>query len=235
MSTYRLERLLSPRSIAVVGAGRRERSLGRSVLRNLREAGFGGPIYVVNTQAQDIEGIPAFRAVQDLPVTPDLIVIAVPAASVPMIVAAAADQGVAAAIILTAGLGQGPGSLAETCEQAARAKGLRLLGPNCLGAIVPGVKYNATFASRISIGDQLDVDFGDLLDFYSLDRTTHAILLYIESIKDARKFMSAARAAARTKPVVVVKAGRHAQAAKAASTHTGALAGSDAVYDAAFL
>src|SRR6185295_6237222 len=86
----------------------------------------------------------------------------------------------------------------------------------------------------VSIGDQLDVDFGDLLDYFALDRHTRAILLYIEAIKDARKFMSAARAAARTKPVVVVKAGRHGQAAKAAATHTGALAGSDAVYDAAF-
>ena len=73
-----------------------------------------------------------------------------------------------------------------------------------------------------------------MLDYFALDRATRAILLYIESIKDARKFMSAARAAARSKPVIVVKSGRHAQGAKAALTHTGALAGSDAVYDAAF-
>ncbi len=79
-----------------------------------------------------------------------------------------------------------------------------------------------------------NVDFGDLLDYFALDRSTRAILLYVESIKDARKFMSAARAAARVKPVVVVKAGRQAAGAKAAATHTGALAGSDAVYAAAF-
>src|SRR5262249_38491897 len=77
-------------------------------------------------------------------------------------------------------------------------------------------------------------DFGDLLDFFALDGATRAILLYIESINNARKFMSAARAAARIKPVVVVKSGRHAQGAKAAQTHTGALAGADAVYGAAF-
>jgi acetyltransferase len=76
--------------------------------------------------------------------------------------------------------------------------------------------------------------FGDLLDYFAVDRGPRAILLYIESVKDARKFMSAARAAARVKPVVVIKAGRHAQGAVAARTHTGALAGSDAVYDAAF-
>ena len=84
------------------------------------------------------------------------------------------------------------------------------------------------------MGDKIDVDFGDLLDFFALDGATRAILLYVESINNARKFMSAARAAARIKPVVVVKSGRHAQGAKAAQTHTGALAGSDAVYDAAF-
>ena len=90
------------------------------------------------------------------------------------------------------------------------------------------------FSGIVSIGDQLDVDIADLLDYFAMDEKTRAILLYIEAIKDARKFMSAARAAARVKPVVVVKSGRMAQGAKAAATHTGALAGSDAVYDAAF-
>ena len=107
------------------------------------------------------------------------------------------------------------------------------------GAIVAGMaewgmQHSIGFSALVSIGDQVDVDFGDLLDFFAMDRATRAILLYVESIKDARKFMSAARAAARTRPVVVIKSGRHAQAAKAAATHTGALAGSDAVYDAAF-
>jgi acetyltransferase len=107
------------------------------------------------------------------------------------------------------------------------------------GAIAAGMTEWATrrsvgFSAIASIGDQLDVDFGDLLDYFALERRTRAILLYIEAIKDARKFMSAARAAARIKPVVVIKAGRHAQGARAAATHTGALAGSDAVYDAAF-
>ena len=86
----------------------------------------------------------------------------------------------------------------------------------------------------VSIGDALDIDFGDLLDDFALDRKTRAILMYIELISDVRKFMSAARAAARVKPVIVVKAGRHVQAARAAATHTGALAGVDAVYAAAF-
>lgn len=90
------------------------------------------------------------------------------------------------------------------------------------------------FSHLISLGDMADVDFGDLLDYLATEPETQAVLLYIEGIRHARKFMSAARAAARLKPVLVVKGGRHAQAAQAAATHTGALAGSDRVYDAAF-
>ena len=90
------------------------------------------------------------------------------------------------------------------------------------------------FSHIVSMGDMADVDFGDMLDYLANERETNAILLYIEAISDARKFMSAARAAARTKPVIVVKAGRYEEGARAASSHTGALAGHDGVYDAAF-
>ncbi len=90
------------------------------------------------------------------------------------------------------------------------------------------------FSHMISLGDMADVDFGDLLDWLAGDGNTHAILLYVEGIRQARKFMSAARAAARIKPVIVVKSGRHSEAARAAATHTGALAGADEVYAAAF-
>ena len=90
------------------------------------------------------------------------------------------------------------------------------------------------FSGLVSIGDMADVDFAALLDWFALDGATRAILLYVESIRDAKGFMSAARAASRVKPVIVIKAGRNPRAAKAAATHTGAMAGSDAVYDAAF-
>lgn len=267
MSTYRLDKLFSPRSVAVVGASPRDTSPGRAVLRNLRAA-FEGSIDLVNPRYDEIEGIKAVKTIDDLQVAPDLIVIATPPQSVPGIVNAAGEKGAATAIIITAGLGHGPGSLADACERAARATGLRLVGPNCLGVLSPRAKLNASFAARmpptgdlalvsqsgaitaglvewsathgigfsavVSLGDKIDVDFGDLLDFFALDGSTRAILLYLESINNARKFMSAARAAARIKPVVVVKSGRHAQGARAAQTHTGALAGSDAVYDAAF-
>jgi acetyltransferase len=90
------------------------------------------------------------------------------------------------------------------------------------------------FSHVVSVGDAADVDVGDLLDHLALDSETDAILLYLESVGDARKFMSAGRIAARSKPVVVIKAGRSAAGAKAAFSHTGAMAGADAVYDAAF-
>jgi acetyltransferase len=107
------------------------------------------------------------------------------------------------------------------------------------GAMVTTVLDWATargigFSHLVSLGDMADVDFGDMLDYLAGDPDTKAILLYIEEITSARKFMSAARAASRLKPVIAIKAGRHEAAAKAAASHTGALAGIDAVYDAAF-
>jgi len=145
---------------------------------------------------------------------------------------------------------------------------MRIIGPNCLGILMPKVGLNASFAhlnarpgnlafiaqsgailtavldwaesrgigfsTLISLGASADVDFGDLLDYLANDWDTRAILLYVESVRDARKFMSAARLAARLKPVIVVKGGRYAQSAQAVASHTGALAGVDAVYAAAF-
>lgn len=94
-------------------------------------------------------------------------------------------------------------------------------------------QHGVGFSHFLSVGDSADVDFGDIIDYLASDPHTRAILLYIESVKNARKFMSAARAAARTKPIVAVKSGRNARAAQAAASHTGALAGGDDVYTAA--
>ncbi|MGA7449803.1 MAG: CoA-binding protein, partial [Rhodoplanes sp.] len=249
MSTYRLKSLFGPRAIAVVGASPRKLSFGRIVLSNLRRAGFKGPIHLVNPNYPEIDGHATVPSIEAIDPAPDLMIVTVPAAQVPGLVASAGARGVGAAIVITAGLGHGPGSLAEQARQAARTYGLRLLGPNCLGLFVPSARINASFAVHqpkigdlalisqsggvaaglvewaagrsigfsgiASIGDAIDIDFGDLLDYFALDRRTRAILMYIESISDVRKFMSAARAAARVKPVIVVKAGRHAQAARA--------------------
>jgi acetyltransferase len=268
VSTYRLDRLFAPRSIALVGGSPRPASLGRVILQNLRQSGFSGPIAVVNPRHGEIDGTPTTASIAALPFVPDLAVLATPPRTIPGLVAEAGAKGVPAAVIVSAGLGHGPGSWAEAARLAARQHGLRIVGPNSLGVVVPRAGLGASFAAHVpkpgdlallsqsgavaaglmewaakrafgfsaivSLGDKIDVDFGDCLDYFALDRATRAILIYVESISTARKFMSAARAASRVKPVVVVKSGRHAQGAKAAATHTGALAGSDAVYDAAF-
>ncbi len=268
MSIYALEAVFAPRSVAVVGASPRPGSVGRTVVHNLRQAGFTGPVGLVNPKYRQIEGEPAFGSLAQLPFAPELVVITTPASTVPGVIAQAVAAGARAAIVVTAGLGQGPGSLLEHLRNEARPHGLRIIGPNCLGVMAPHAHLNASFAARgplpgdlalvsqsgavaaglvewgvarsigfsavVSLGDAVDVDFGDLLDWFARDSRTRAILLYIESIRDARKFMSAARAAARAKPVVVIKSGRHEPGARAAATHTGALAGADAVYEAAF-
>ena len=268
MSTYRLKNLLSPRSVALVGASPRQGSVGRAILGNIRKAQFKGEFGLVNSHYPEINGAASVSSLDKLPFVPELVVITAPATAVVGLIEEAGQRGAAGALIVSARLGHGAGSRAEAAERAAQKYGMRLIGPNCLGIMMPGVALNASFSAHmprqgslalisqsgaiaagmvnwaaqrgvgfsgiVSIGDQLDVDIADLLDYFALDRKTHAILLYIEAIKDARKFMSAARAAARIKPVVVVKSGRMMQGAKAAATHTGALAGSDAVYDAAF-
>src|SRR5215510_12170064 len=109
MSTYRLDKLFSPRSVAVVGGSPRPTSPGRAVVRNLKDAGFEGPIYVVNPNHPEIEGIRSVKSLEELPEAPDLVVIAAPAPTVPSIVGAAGKRGIPTAIIITSGLGHGAG------------------------------------------------------------------------------------------------------------------------------
>ncbi|TKW75345.1 MAG: GNAT family N-acetyltransferase, partial [Bradyrhizobium icense] len=250
MSTYRLSNVLAPRSVALVGASPRQGSLGAAVLKNITEGGFAGQIGLVNPRYGEIAGIKTASHIGKLPFAPELVVVTAPAREIPDIIDSAGRRGAAGAVIVSAGLGHGPGSISEATERAARAHHMRLIGPNCLGIMMPRMKLNASFAAHmprsgnlalisqsgaiaagmvdwakqksvgfsgiVSIGDQLDVDIADLLDYFALDRDTGAILLYIEAVREARKFMSAARAAARIKPIVVVKSGRLAQGARAA-------------------
>ena len=271
MSIRNLACLFAPRSVAVVGASQQPQRVGTTVLRNVLAGPFEGAVYAVNPKYATLSGIACHPDVAALPQAPDLAVICTPAATVPGLVAALGARGTRAAVILSAGLGAPSAaagvSLRQATLDAARPYLLRVLGPNCIGLLVPGIGLNASFAHTaalpgriafvsqsgalvtgmldwakargigfshcISIGDSADVDFGDILDYLGGDGGTDAILLYVEDIRHARKFMSAARAAARTRPVIVLKAGREREGARAALSHTGALAGADAVYDAA--
>lgn len=271
MTVRNLEHLFRPRSIAIIGASERPQSIGGTVLRNVIAGGFRGPVMPVNPKYRGLAGIKVFPTVASLPEAAELAVICTPPATVPGLIAELGAHGTRAAIVMTAGLATARDAQGRTMRDAMLAAAkpylLRILGPNCVGLLVPGLELNASFApigalsgkvafvsqsgamvtavldwaksrgigfSRfISLGDSADVDSGDVLDYLGSDAETRAILLYIETISAARKFMSAARAAARNKPVLVVKAGRVPEGAKAATSHTGALAGPDEVYDAA--
>ena len=245
MSIRHLDHLFSPRSVAVVGVSARAGNLGAIVLRNLRQAGFGGPLWAVDTRRGEVDGMEVWAGVDALPGVPDLAVVCTPPAAVPGIIDALGRKGTRAAVVITAGLKQamaGDRSVEKAMLDAARPHLLRILGGNCIGALVPGARLNASFAPAraqpgrlafltqsgalatamldwangqgigfshfVSLGDSADVDFGDMLDYLAVEPGTGAILMYMESVKHARKFMSAARAAARNKPVIVVKAGR---------------------------
>jgi acetyltransferase len=273
MTVRHLKKLFRPTSVAVIGASDRKGAVGNLVMHNLLEGGFDGPIMPVNPNRQAVAGVLTYPDVAGLPIVPDMAVVCTPAATVARIIDDLGKRGTRAAIVLTAGLAAAPASDGSASAQAevlatARTYGMRLLGPNCLGLLVPGIGLNASFAHLpalpgniafasqsgamctavldwarargigfshfISMGDALDTDFGDVLDYLGSDPDTRAILLYVESIHERRSFMSAGRAAARNKPVLVIKAGRSDAGAQAAKSHTGALAGADAVYDAAF-
>ncbi len=271
MTVRNLDRMFSPRSVALIGASRRAGSVGAVVARNLLGGGFAGDIFFVNPKAETILGAAVFPSIEALPTPPDLAVICTPPDAVPDVIRALGMRGTKAAVVITAGFGEGERTIGRARQQAlldaARPHLLRIVGPNCVGILAPGIGLNASFAHLapldggvafltqsgailtaildwaaarrigfshvVSLGDMADVDFGDMLDYLANDPKTRAILLYIEGVTQARKFMSAARAAARLKPVVAIKAGRHAEGVRAASSHTGALAGSDDVYAAA--
>src|SRR5215831_6852059 len=137
--------LLAPRSVAVIGASRHEGSIGRTILHNIRDAGFAGALFAVNPHAEEIEGVPCLPSVSDLPTAPDLAVIAVPPAQVSRVARECGKRGVRCLVVITSGLGvSGDAHLLETCRQY----GMRLVGPNCFGVAVPGLGLDATFAVR---------------------------------------------------------------------------------------
>jgi len=266
-----LDAIFAPRSVAVIGATERAGSVGRTILWNLISSPFGGTVYPVNPQRSSILGIRAYPNIESVPEPVDLAVIVTPAPTVPKVVDDCIAAGVKGLIIISAGFKEvGPEGVELERKILASAKqaNIRIIGPNCLGAMRPIYGLNATFAAAIarpgnvafisqsgalctavldwsfnenvgfsafvSIGSMLDVHWGDLIDYFGNDPDTKSIVIYMESVGNARAFISAAREVALRKPIIVIKAGRTEAAAHAAASHTGTLAGSDAVLDAAF-
>ncbi|WP_439135233.1 bifunctional acetate--CoA ligase family protein/GNAT family N-acetyltransferase [Pseudomaricurvus sp.] len=272
MGLHYLNHLFSPKSIAVFGASDRESSLGHIIFRNLLAGGFKGKLYPVNPNHVIVQNHQAYKSIAEIEDSVDLAVITAPAYAVEDIVRQCGEAGVRSAIVLSAGFGENVAGeagriLQEQLMACARQYGVRILGPNCLGLMLPAKGLNATFSHEIaspghmalvsqsgalctaaidwaqseglgfsaviSLGDTFDIGFGSVLDYLALDPNTRSILLYIEGIRDARRFLSGLRVAARIKPVVVVKAGRFQQGLRAAILHTGAKVGSDVVFHAA--
>ncbi len=268
---HALDALFDPHSVAVIGATDRPASVGRTVLQNLLHPGFRGKVFAVNPQRSEVLGLKSYKSIRDIPERVDLAVLATPAATIPALVGECVDAGTRSAVVISAGFrerGPAGAELERQIEEQLARGSMRLIGPNCLGVMNPGVGLNATFAKDapktgtvallsqsgalltaildwsqreqvgysavVSTGSMLDVGWGDLIYHFGDDPHTKSILLYMESVGDARSFLSAAREVALSKPIIVIKAGVSQAASRAAASHTGALTGSDEVLEAAF-
>jgi acetate---CoA ligase (ADP-forming) len=271
LSSENLDSLFAPKSIAVIGASNREGSVGRAVFTNILLNEYTGTVYPVNPKDRSISGVRAYQSISDLPESVDLGVIVVPASAVSSVTEQCGKKGVKGLIIISAGFKEVGGDGVDLERQVlslAQKYSMRLVGPNCLGAINTdtGVRLNASFASQmpvrgsiafasqsgalgeavidyatgegigfskfISLGNKADVSENDVLEYLGDDPQTKVILLYIEDIVDGRKFVDTVTRVTEKKPIIAVKAGVSPEGAKAASSHTGALAGSDEAYNA---
>jgi acetyltransferase len=262
MPTRSLKALFNPASVALIGASERPDSLGAALTSNLLAGGFKGELFLLSRRHRRVQARRAFAHLADLPRTPELAIIATPQSTIPDLLTELGRLGTQVVVIAT-----DPGPLGSDemrrfhhrLRESVQTHGLRLLGPDSLGVIIPRFGLNASlshllpwpghlaliaqsgavlapmlewataqgmgFSSVIALGQRADLNFSDLLDWLTRDPDTRAILLYLETLTDARKFLSAARAAARIKPVLVVRAGRGGDPA----SHQ-----VDAIYDAAF-
>src|SRR5271166_2296146 len=165
MTTRNLDALFEPKSIALIGASNQPRSVGAVTAKNLFEAGFAGPIMTVNPHEQAIRSTINYHSVEELPLAPDLAVIATPPPTVPEIVASLGARGTRAVIVFTAGFGEGGSAegaeLRRRTLEAAKPHLVRILGPNCLGFISPARGINASFAHLTPLTGGLDPTFFD--------------------------------------------------------------------------
>lgn len=263
------EQLLTIRSIAVVGASQDPNKVGYAITRNLLS--FPGSLYPVNPKAAEVLGRIAYPSLSAVPGTVDVAVVAIPAKGVPQVIKEAGEKKVPLVIIISSGFreaGEAGRQIEEQVLATARQYDIRIMGPNCLGLMLPHQGINTTFdpvspkpgkiafisqsgaiittivdwslpeeiglSAVISVGNQADLTFEDFVQFVGNDPDTRAIILYIEQIRYGKRFMETIGRITPKKPVVAIKAGASAIGQKAASSHTGSLAGSHAVYLAAF-
>ena len=256
-----LEVFFAPRGVAVIGAAG---AIGRRVMSNLLTSPFGGTVFPVDAAAAPVLGVKSYASIAAIGEPVDLAVIATAGAEIPGAVRECAAAGVRGAIIAGAGLLEredevlriareaqmrllGPGSLGMMCPETglnatsvgamARKGDVAFLSQS--GALQTAIldwslQAKVGFSAFASVGSMLDVGWGDLIDYLGNDGRTRSILIYMESVGDARAFLSAAREVALQKPIIVLKGGRTEPAARAAVSHSGRTAGSDEVLTAAF-
>jgi acetate---CoA ligase (ADP-forming) len=266
-----LRPFFAPSSVAVLGASRRRESIGGLLFRNIVAGEFEGVAYPVNRAGDAVAGVRGYRSVEELPETPDLAVVCVPARHVLAGVEEALRRGTRAICVISAGfaeIGEEGRERQDELLALVRSHGGRLVGPNCLGLAVSAPRLNATFGPRalppgpvafssqsgalglallekaqergiglsafVSIGNKADVSSNDLLEYWEDDPDTGLITLYLESFGNPRRFGRIARRVARSKPILAMKSGTTSTGARAASSHTAALAGSEAAVEALF-
>ncbi len=265
---HALAPLLTPGSVALVGASEQAGSLGRTVLENLLAGGFEGELYAVNPKHRTVLGQRCWKSIAHIGKPVDLAVIATPAATIPGILEKAAGRLRAAALLSFVDLPPDEAAAWERdVARIARAGGIRLAGPGAFGVIRTDRRLNATFCAPLarpgrlalvaqsgavctalldfagplpigfstvtSLGGSLDVSFGEVIEALVHDAHTDGILLYVETVRDARLFMSSLRQAARIKPVVVLKSGRSRETASPQHVPGEPAIPPDAVFDAA--
>jgi len=261
----------NPGSVAIVGASQTAGKVGYEVLTNMIAGSYKGKIFPVNKKATTIEGLKCYPSLESIGQIPDLVIIILPAKIVPSIMQECAKTGVKSVIVITAGfkeVGEEGRKLEQQITQTAKQAGIRIIGPNCLGVIVPANNLNASFAGDlprngaigylsqsgallaaildmanakgigfsklISIGNKADIDELDIMKSLGDDPNTQVIAGYLESIEDGNIFVREAERISHSKPIILIKSGGTSAGAKAASSHTGSLAGTETAYEAVF-
>lgn len=265
-----LELVFNPRRVAVVGASDRPGKMGTTFMRNL--AAFAGEVVPVTRSQATVDGRTAYPRLQDVPGGVDVAVLVVPAEAVPEVMADAAAAGVGAAIVISGGFAEaGPGgaTLQRAAVEAARAGGVRVVGPNCFGVqncnaglnasmatgtppaggdialatqsgaygmaiYTLGLEQDLRFSKVYAAGNKADIGDAEVLDYLGADRESSVLCFFLESLDEGRAFYERARAITPRKPIIVAKTGRTEAGARAATSHTAALAGNAKVWDAAF-
>ena len=265
-----LDKILMPKSVAVVGASTDPFKWGYMLLNAVKQSGFEGPIYPINPKAEEILGLKCYGNVKDIPGPVDMALVVVPAKFVPGVFGDLKEKGTKGAVIITSGFSEAGEEGRKLIEQTLQvAKGsTRFIGPNCMGVTSSKAKLSAlmipflhesgevSFISQsggyglqlyirasamgvgvgkfISSGNESDLKGYEFVKYFGEDPETKIIAMYIEGLKEGRKWFEVAKQVSKKKPIVAIKVGVTEAGSKAAASHTGSIAGSDKVYDAAF-